>query len=170
MSVPDAIPVEDVPTTAVDVLVLGVGNRHRCDDGVGCVVADRLRPMVSPGVKVMESAGDPVDLMDRWRGIARVFVVDAVRSGARPGTVLRFDAHRTALSLDLFPTSTHALGLAGAVELARALDSLPAQLIVFGIEGHEFGHGEALSPEVAAVVDEVVDQLRLEIVSSGDSP
>jgi hydrogenase maturation protease len=109
-------------------------------------------------------------LIEAWSGVSRVFVVDAVHSGAAPGTVVRVDAVRDPLPSEAFQTSTHAFGLAGAVELARALGSLPAALVVYGIEGADFGHGQGLSSEVAAAVPEIVDRVRFEIVSSMHSP
>lgn len=152
------------------VRVIGVGNRHRRDDGVGLVVAERLRSEAGSGVVVMESGGDAAELIEAWGGVSRVIVIDAVHSGAAPGTVVRVDAIREPLPADAFQTSTHAFGLAAAVELARALGQLPPVLVVYGIEGVDFGHGEGLSPEVAAAASEVVDRLRREIVSFRASP
>jgi hydrogenase maturation protease len=156
--------------TGKTVRIVGVGNRHRRDDGVGLVVAQRLRSEALPGVSIVESGGDAAELIDAWGGVSRVWVIDAVHSGAAPGTVVRVDAVGEALPAEAFQTSTHALGLAAAVELARALGQLPPSLVVFGIEGMDFGHGEGLSPEVAAAASEVVDRLRREIVSCSPSP
>jgi hydrogenase maturation protease len=64
--------------------------------------------------------------------------------------------------------STHAFGLAEAVELARALGRLPRFLVVYGVEGKCFTPGAALSAGVEAaaadaaarVLDEVGSLLR----------
>ncbi|MGA8805322.1 MAG: hypothetical protein WB866_11580, partial [Solirubrobacterales bacterium] len=60
---------------------------------------------------------------------------------------------------ELFRSSTHALGVADAVELARELDRLPARLAVYGIEGENFEAGEGLTPAVEATVDVLVGEL-----------
>ena len=57
------------------------------------------------------------------------------------------------------PASTHLIGLADALELARALGRLPPRVVVYGIEGHRFGVGDPVSPAVAAAVDRVVAEL-----------
>ncbi len=52
--------------------------------------------------------------------------------------------------------STHTLGPIEAVEVARALGSLPARVTLIGIEGGDFSWGTGLSPEVEAAVERVV--------------
>ena len=59
-------------------------------------------------------------------------------------------------------SSTHAFGVADAVELARALDRLPERLDVYAIEGASFAAGAPLSPAVAAAIDELADLLAAE--------
>ena len=53
-------------------------------------------------------------------------MIDGVSSGAAPGTLHRFEVADEPLPAELFSSSTHALGVAEAVELARELDRLPA--------------------------------------------
>ena len=95
---------------------------------------------------MLEREGEPTALIDAWEGADALWLVDAVSSGAEPGTVHRLDASERALPPDLFRASTHHVGLAEAVELARALGRLPARTVVFGIEGGSFAVGEPLSP------------------------
>ena len=142
--------------------VIGVGNPWRSDDAAGLAVARRLRAMPGLDVDVAELEGDLTSLIDAWEGGEHVIVIDAVCSGAEPGTVHRLDAHARSLPRDLDRHSTHAVGLATAIEVGRALDRLPQRLIVFGIEGQRFDVGagahslrrERDSPDVTAVMDE----------------
>lgn len=113
-----------------------------------------LKSRVPDTVTVMEYGGDGVGLMALWQGSVTVILVDAVRSGARPGTLHRYDAIRTVLLKDTFACSSHLIGLAQAVELARSLDRLPERLIVYGIEGMNFQYGEGLAPSVARAVEQ----------------
>lgn len=142
------------------VLVLGIGNRFRSDDGVGPVVADRLRAL---GIPAEERSGEGADLIDAWQGHDVVVVVDACQSAAAPGTVMRIDAAAQPLPAGLFRYSSHLFGLAEAVETARALGRLPPRLTVFGIEGVAFGFGDTLSPAVGAAVEEVVRRVAAEV-------
>ncbi len=59
--------------------------------------------------------------------------------------------------------SSHGLGLAEAVELARALGQLPRSCVVYAIEGESFAVGAPLSPPVATAVADVAARLRVEI-------
>jgi len=130
-------------------LVIGLGNAARGDDAAGLIAARRLGGLAHEG--------DPLALLDVWDGAAHAVVIDAVRSGAEPGTVHRFDAVAAPLPARLrTSTSTHAVGLAEAIELARSLGRLPDRMIVHGIEGGRFEAGAALSPAVSAAIDAVV--------------
>jgi hydrogenase maturation protease len=131
--------------------LIGLGNAWRGDDAAGLVVARRLGGVAHEG--------DAVALLEEWAGAAHAVVVDAAVSGAPPGTVHRFDAARPLPAATLRSSSTHAFGLADAVELARALGRLPARLDVYAIEGAGFALGAPLSPPVGAAVERLVSVL-----------
>jgi hydrogenase maturation protease len=134
-------------------VVVGVGNEYRRDDAAGLQVAARLQGSVPAGVSVVTCPQEPSRLLDAFEGMRCALVVDACSSGAEPGTVHRFDTADGAIPARVFRSSTHAFGVGEAIELARALGRLPASVIVYGIEGAEFGGGEELSAEVAAAVE-----------------
>jgi hydrogenase maturation protease len=79
--------------------------------------------------------------------------VDAVESGAAPGTLHRFDAGAGPIPAGVFRSSTHAFGVGDAVELARVLGRLPGRVVVYGVEGGEFAAGEGLTAPVEAAVE-----------------
>jgi hydrogenase maturation protease len=143
--------------------LIGVGNRFRGDDAAGLEVAARLRAARPPGCRILEEEGEPASLIEGFELVKEALVVDAVSSGAEPGTLHRFDCTHEPLPTELFRASTHALGVADAVELARELGRLPDRLAVYGIEGANFEAGEGLSPPVAATVDTLVGELCSEL-------
>jgi len=145
------------------VLVVGVGNADCGDDAAGLLAARRLEQMRLPGVRVIELSGDAARLMEAWQGISRALVIDAVRSGDVPGMIHRLDPGARPLPAGLFRTSTHTFSVVEAVELARALQWLPAHLLLYGIEGEEFAPGTGLSPAVEAAVERVVAFIRAEL-------
>jgi hydrogenase maturation protease len=142
----------------VRTVVLGVGNAYRGDDGVGPVVAERVRDL-SSDLEVVMCEQEPTRLLDAWDGADLALVVDAVSSGVTPGTVHRFDATEGPVPTSVFRGSTHALGVGEVIELGRALGRLPGRVLLYGVEGERFGTGEGLSPAVAAVVDTLTAEL-----------
>jgi hydrogenase maturation protease len=143
--------------------LIGIGNRMRRDDAAGLEVARRLRLTHPPGVEFYEEEGEPATLIERWSDADEALIVDAVDSGALPGTVHRFEPIEEPLPVEFFRPSTHAMGLAEAVELGRELNRLPRRLTVYGIEGESFETGEGLTPVVQHVVSKLVMDLYAEL-------
>ena len=148
-------------------VVIGIGNRWRRDDGAGPAVLDRLERYRPPeGARLVELDGEPARLVDAWTGAAVAIVVDAIRCDPPcPGRVRRIEVDGDTELGDDAPAvgGSHALGVASAAALGRALGRMPARLVVFGIEGADFGPGETISPPVAAAVDAVAARVAAEI-------
>jgi hydrogenase maturation protease len=150
--------------SAGSVIVIGLGNEDRGDDGVGPAVLAALEGKAPPGVRLLRLSGaDPAQVLEAWQGIGRAFLVDAMVSGAPAGTVRCFDAVAAPLPPEVRLVSTHALGAGSAVELARALGRLPAALTVYGVEGATFTLGAGLSPAAAAGAAEVARRILEEV-------
>ena len=149
------------------VVVIGVGNEFRRDDGAGPAVIGQLRGHVSSGVGLVIADGEPTRLIEAWTGAALAVVVDAVRAQPpHPGRVHRFvmdrpgtDAGRTA--------SSHGFGLDEAIALALALDRMPGRLIVHAIEAADLTQGTGLTPAVAEAVGIVATAILDDIRASG---
>jgi hydrogenase maturation protease len=161
-------------------VVIGVGNEYRRDDGAGPEVIAALRALQPDdadlsGVTLAVSDGEPSRMMDLWEGAGLAVVIDAVRASATP------PGHLYQLAIDALPgtpntedggarpysdasshsgASSHSIGLADTLELARVLGRLPARLTVLAVVGRDFGFGAGLSAEVAAAVAELVEQVR----------
>jgi hydrogenase maturation protease len=147
------------------ILVIGIGNEFRSDDGVGILVARAIEERKLQGVAVVEQSGEGAALMNVWSEAGNVFLIDAVSSGAPAGNVCRLDARTEIFLKEVRPFSTHAFGVAQAVELARRLNSLPPRLIFFGVEGKNFESGHELSSEAARSKHNVT-QMIIEEISS----
>lgn len=144
-------------------LVVGIGNPDRGDDGIGPLVARRLRGHLPQGVAIIERSGDTLALIDDWTGHDAVILIDAAAPGTAPGRIHRIDLLNDELPAELSLSSTHAFGVAEAVGLARALGLLPAHLIAYAIEGTSFDPGAPLSRPAAAAADEVVVRVAAEL-------
>jgi hydrogenase maturation protease len=147
------------------ILVIGVGSQERGDDGVGLLVARALAGRNLPHTTIVEETGQGGALLEAWKGADAVILIDAVSSGAAPGTLHRFDAESQSIPAKLFRYSSHTFGVPEAVELARALNQLPPRLIVFGIEAKALETGIGLSPEVVDSARTVVRAVAREVRS-----
>jgi hydrogenase maturation protease len=148
-----------------ETVVIGVGNTWRGDDAVGPVVAQRLQQDLGDiqSVTVFMESGEGCRLLEAWQGAEAVFLIDVVQSDARPGCIHRLDALAHVVPRPFLRCSTHAFGVAEAIELARALRQLPPRLVISGIEGARFEAGAELSDAVAHAVPEVVARVRQEV-------
>ncbi len=141
------------------ILIIGIGNEYRSDDAVGLLVA-RMRQLLSlEHASILEATGEGTALLEAWKGADHVILVDAVSSESPAGTIHQLDALADPILPGLFALSTHAFGVAEAIELARVLGSLPAHLVVIGIEGKHFVAGTSLSPEVERAAREAVESI-----------
>ena len=142
------------------VVIAGLGNEYRRDDGVGPLVARRAAASAARPVEVLGPLSDPLELLGRWDGASLAVVVDAVQSGSTPGTLRVVELDPLAGDGDARPaTSTHGIDLVGVVRLAVAVDGAPRRVVVVGIEGRDFGRGVGLTPDVAAAVPAAVGRV-----------
>jgi hydrogenase maturation protease len=144
-------------------LVLGIGNPDRGDDAVGRLIARSLRMRVPADVRISEHDGEATALVGELQSARHAWLIDAARSGARPGTIHRIDCSNAVLAMPLGTLSSHGLGVAAAIALARALDVLPLQCIVYAVEAADFTDGTVLAPAVAKAMNDVVERILAEL-------
>ena len=139
------------------VVVIGIGNEFRRDDGAGPAVVARLRDLAPPGVRLVITDGEPTRLLEAWTGAALAVVVDAVRAGpSRRGPGRSIVSWSTAAGRNGRAASSHGLGLDDAVCAGHGPgpDAQPG-LIVHAIEAADLSQGTGLTPPVAAAVGAV---------------
>jgi len=150
-------------------VVIGVGNPYRRDDGVGPAVIDRLRHRAPAGVRLEESDGEPSQLMELWSGADLAIVVDAVRTvDGRPGRIHRLQLGGTTPVGSA--TSSHRVDLGDAVALARAVDRMPVTLVMYGVEVDDVSFGPGLTPPVEAAAEEIAVAILDRLKDARDVP
>ncbi len=157
-----------------NVLVLGLGNPLRGDDGVGPrVVAELERCELPEGVEVLDGGTGGLDLLQIIEGREQVVIVDAAQVDAQgqvltPGQFVRFAPDEARLaSLPGDPStrclSFHHAGVADVLDLARALGRPLPRIVIFAVQPEQIGWGEGLSADVErklpALVDAVLDEV-----------
>ena len=145
-----------------DRAVICVGNPSRSDDGVGPLIAETLARQ-HPNVPLHLSEGEPGELFDLWSGLSRVVLVDAIVTGAgEPGEVHVLQAATEPLPV-VSHASSHGIGLAETIELARVLNRLPPDVRLVGIEAGSLDHGAGLTPAVEEAVPRAVARVLEEV-------
>jgi hydrogenase maturation protease len=153
----------------VDVVVAGVGNVLRGDDGFGVAVAQRMEAAgTPPGVRVLDVGIGGIHLVHELLERARaLIVVDAVDLGRPPGTVLVMrpdvkDVHALTAEQRLDELADmHYATPERALMLAHALGVLPETVWLVGCQPSDAERlGEGLSPEVEAAVEPAVGEVR----------
>lgn len=148
--------------------LLGVGNRYRGDDGVGLEVIAQLRGKL-PAAMLATGDGDLTSILDCFEQHDEVVIIDAldVHAGAlEPGSVVQLKPLEHSLADTGLRSSTHAMGLAEAIEMARTLGCLPRGLRLIGIVGDNFSNMEGLTPPVQAAATRVAQQLAEEFADA----
>jgi hydrogenase maturation protease len=144
------------PLSGARFAVAVLGTPFRGDDAVGPRVGGVLR---DAGVPVLDCGDEPTRLIEHLEGLDVAVVVDAVRTGAPPGTLHRVEVTDGPLPAELGLASTHAFGVGEAIELARALGRAPRRVVVVGVEGVAFGMGDPVTPQVEAALAGAVDEV-----------
>ncbi|MBU2444645.1 MAG: hydrogenase maturation protease [Bacteroidetes bacterium] len=145
------------------ILLIGIGNEFRQDDGIGIHIARKIKMMNLPNVEIHEASGEGSELIEKWKGKSSVIIVDAVNSGNVPGEIYFFNTVTESLPTKFFNYSSHAFGLAEAIEVSRRLQQLPSELFVYGIEGKYFEFGEEISEEVQSSSDSLIKVILTQI-------
>ncbi len=149
------------------VVVIGVGNELRGDDGAGIEAARALRAMVDQSeALVLEQHGEALGLIDQWDGFPAAIIIDAIGAGEPAGALRRIDASCEPVPAGLrSSTSTHAVGVGEAIELARAVDRLPPTVLVHGVQGESFDTGSPISAAGRAAIAPLAERVRYEIAA-----
>lgn len=146
------------------VVVLGAGNVLLSDEGLGVRAIERL-PLayaLPPEVEIIDGGTCSMEMLEDLERLDALIMVDAIRSGEAPGTLLR-------LSGDAVPVffrtklSPHQIGLCDVLATLELLGRAPKYTAILGVEPQSLALGMELSPAVEAAMPTllrmVVDEL-----------
>jgi hydrogenase maturation protease len=145
------------------VLVLGLGNLVRSDDGVGVHAALQLMsdPRLPSEVEVIDGGTQGLNLLPAITEATHVAAIDAVNAGVAPGTILRYEISE----LDTLPgsPSVHQIGFADLLEALRWLDKSIQNFVLIGVQPEETEWGAKLSTTVEAALPKLIDTVISEL-------
>ncbi|MGQ9513123.1 HyaD/HybD family hydrogenase maturation endopeptidase [Thermodesulfitimonas sp.] len=140
-------------------LVLGVGNVLLQDEGVGIHAVNELKQYgYPPEVEIVDGGTAGFGLLYFIEEASRLIVIDAVNGGAAPGTLFRFTPEDLEECTPISGNSLHEVGLMEVLYLAKAMGVLPPT-VIYGVQPAEIDWGTALSPQVAAQLPRLLDEV-----------
>jgi hydrogenase maturation protease len=154
----------------LDILVLGIGNVLLTDEGIGVRALKELerRYTYPTNVELLDGGTAGIELLRHIRNRDYLIIIDAMKCGQEPGTVLRVEGDEVPAA---FRTriSPHQLGLSDLLAAAMLTDELPANLVLYGVEPESIDIGLDLTETVEANVDKLVGAVADELRSLGCS-
>lgn len=136
--------------------ILCCGRMDWGDDAVGPLCAAALAERKIPAVTL---AGTASQLLEAWREARHVIVVDALSAGGKPGTICRMSYGEAGFHPEWTRSCARGPGLAQALSLGTALHCLPDSLLLIGIVGADFEWASTPSPEVAAALPALAEEI-----------
>jgi hydrogenase maturation protease len=144
------------------VQVIGVGSPYG-DDRLGWATAEMVQRALDPeAVKVSICDRPGALLLSEWQEGQRLVLVDAMRSGAQPGSLHRIAACDIGEATSA--ASSHGFGVAEALALARVLGRDLSQATVFGVEMSPQQADDVLSDPVRRALPALVEQIAAEVL------
>jgi len=154
----------DNATSPRQVAIVGVGNLLLSDEGVGIHAIRALREASMPDhVKIFEFGTRGLEILEAVQGFKKAIIIDAVRSGAPPGSIRRWEL------VELLDTGAprmlnlHEIDLLTALKVGRATARLPDEVIIIGVEPKLLSPGLELSPEVKGKFQGLLDLILKEL-------
>ncbi len=127
-----ALPSEPVEVRSTRVLVAGVGNVLRGDDGFGPAVAELLTDVLPEGAEVIETGTGGIALLQELMvGCSGLIIIDAVERGAPPGTVFLIEPE---VELGVHVPDVHLANPARVLSMAKTMKILPERVVIIGCQ------------------------------------
>ena len=147
--------------------VIGLGNPLLTDDGVGLELLEALRADGWVDVDLVDGGTWGLSLLPTLADADRVLVLDAVRSGNVPGTVVR-GSNDDIPRLYRYPLSPHQIDLSEVLAAAEMSGGLPEHVEVIGVEpASTDGPCVELTEAVAASVPRALAEARRVLLGWG---
>ncbi len=138
-----------------DILVIGIGNVLKQDDGLGIQAVRYLQGKIPDGVEAMEGSTYAADLLPALEGRRAVIFIDGIEAGEEPGAVFRFNPEEVSRVRPTASLSIHDFGVYDLLEAARMLGQHPERVVIIAVQVKKLGTGTELSEEVREALPRV---------------
>ena len=152
------------PGSRAEIVVLGLGNLLRRDEGLGIRAMERLRVCYTlpDAVQLVDGGTLGLELLSYLEGTDRVLILDAALTDGPPGTLLRVAGEQVPSFFGM-RTSPHEIALADLLAVTKLRGTQPHELVVWGMQPAALELGWELSEPVAARLDTLVDAAATEL-------
>ena len=152
------------PGRCADVIVLGLGNLLRRDEGLCIRALERLRASYTlpKTVQLVDGGTLGLELLSYLEGTERVLILDAVLTNGPPGTLLRFAGEQIPSFFGM-RTSAHEIALADLLAVMKLRGTEPRDLVVWGMQPAVLELGWELSKPVDTSLDALVSAVVTEL-------
>ncbi len=137
-------------------IVVGIGNPNFKDDGVGLNIVEKLNGLVDT-VSLLNIS---FQIIDSILGYDKAVIVDGVKSGTEPGSILEFNTDYWG---DIYASGTHNLSIFEILRIGYSLfsDEMPKEIKIIGVEVEDVETlSRQLSPSVEAAIPDVISKIK----------
>lgn len=133
----------------MQVTVIGLGNILQQDDGAGVAAVQQLAAQAGrwPDALLIDGGTLGLELLSYVEDATHLLLLDAVITGAAPGTLVRLEGDAVPLQLST-KLSPHQAGVVDLLAAAYLQGRLPQQIVVLGVVPQQIAWGMQLTPVV----------------------
>jgi hydrogenase maturation protease len=146
-------------------LILGAGNLLLSDEGFGVHFIRHLQAncQIPENVDLLDAGTLGVLVAHRLEDAERVYIIDTIDIDAPPGTCRRYTKEEFVLGRMPVKLSPHQAGVQEMLLISELRGRCPADVFLWGIVPGSLAPGTALSPELAARLPRLAQELLLEL-------
>ncbi len=137
-------------------VVIGIGNPNFKDDGVGLRIVDEFENKIHT-VKLLNIS---FELIDSMLGYDRAIIVDGVKTGKEPGSIIEFTPDYWER---VYASGTHSLSIFELIRIGYSLypEEMPKEIKIIGVEVEDVETlSRECSPSVEAAIPEAISKIK----------
>ena len=131
------------------ILIVGLGNYTRGDDGAGIHFIRELKKEIQNNKFLIEVGTIPLNFLKEISQAEKVVAIDAIRGGEKPGTIYKLGLN------DLSETTvvdSHGISFYDVIHMGRSMTGYPKEITVYGIEPQNIDFNIKISSPVKKAI------------------
>ncbi len=138
--------------------VIGIGNTLKGDDGVGVLLARRMKEKNLPSdVKIFDAGTGGMKILHILKDLEKVIIVDAVRFGGDAGDYVFFSPEEVESLRN--SGGTHGTSLFEILDLSEKVEEAPEEILILGIQPKDDSIGDNISSELEDKLPDFEEEL-----------